>query len=160
MEETLVNNAANQPRWWAILRMLLGLILFWKGLYFLQNYVYFQQLTQTTKLSIFKSYEPQVAFAISYLSLLGGLFITVGLFTRWMCLVQIPILFGAVFFVNLNTGRGVQDSEFVLSVLVLALLFIFTLFGSGIISADEYFRSYIKAATEKGHTDKIFQASV
>jgi len=160
MEETLVNNIPNQPRWWAILRMLLGLILFWKGLFFLQNFVYFEQLAQNSKLSIFRSYETEVALAITYLSLLGGLFITVGLFTRWACAIQIPILLGAVFFVNLNTGRGVQDSEFVLSVLVLTLLFIFTLFGSGIISADEYFKSYIKAATEKGHTDKIFEASI
>ena len=160
MEEELENNPVNQPRWLAMLRILLGLILFWKGIYFLENYVYFEQLAQTNKLSIFKSYEPQVAFAISYLSILGGLFIAVGLFTRWASLVQIPILMGAVFFVNLDTGRGVQDSEFVLSVLVLTLLFIFSLFGSGIISADEYFRSYIKAATERGHTDKIFEATV
>jgi len=160
MEEEFENNPVNQPRWLAMLRILLGLILFWKGIYFLENYVHFEQLAQSNKLSIFNSYEPQVAFVISYLSILGGLFITVGLFTRWASLVQIPILMGAVFFVNLDTGRGVQDSEFVLSVMVLTLLFIFSLFGSGIISADEYFKSYIKAATERGHTDKIFAASI
>ena len=156
-EEQVENKFANQPRWLTILRILLGLVLFWKGIFFLQNYVYFEQITQNTKLSVFKNHEPQVAFLITYISLLAGLFITVGLFTRVMCIIQIPILLCAVFFVNLNAGTGVQDSEFVLSVIVLTLLFIFALFGSGILSADEYFRSYIKAATEKGQTNKIFE---
>ena len=157
MKTTHVNKTLSQPKWWAILRILLGLILFWKGIFFLQNSVYFDQITLNSKLGVLQHYKTEIAFVITYISLLGGLFICVGLFTRWASIVQIPILVGAVFFVNLNMRQGVQDAEFVLSVIVLVLLFIFAISGSGILSADEYFKSYYKAGTEKGQTDKIFE---
>lgn len=157
MKEVLFNNTASQPKWLAILRILLGLILLWKGIFFLQNAIYFEQIAQNSNLGILKNYESEISLFITFCSILGGFFIAVGLFTKWAAIIQIPIVFGAVFFVNLNTGQGVQNSEFVLSVVVLALLFIFSMSGSGILSADEYFKSYHKAAMEDGHTDKIFQ---
>lgn len=157
MKEALFNNTASQPKWLAILRILLGLILIWKGIFFLQNAIYLEQITQNSRLGILKNYSSEISLAITFCSILGGFFVAVGLFTKWAAIVQIPFVFGAVFFVNLNTGQGVQNSEFVLSVLVLALLFVFAMSGSGILSADEYFKSYHKAALEKGHTDKIFQ---
>ena len=98
-----------------------------------------------------------IAFLITYLNLLGGLFIAVGLFTKTSCIIQIPILIGAVFFVNTRQGLNQTNSELILSVIVLILLIIFAIKGSGVISADEYFRSYYKAGSEEGNTRKFFK---
>src|ERR1035437_2307466 len=88
-----------QPKWLSIFRIALGLILFWRGISFLYNPGELGSMLRSIGI------DAQVfSFAISYLNLLGGLFIAVGLFTRWASLVQLPILLGAVFFVNIRTG--------------------------------------------------------
>ena len=83
------------------------------------------------------------------------MFIGVGLFTKTSSIFQIPILIGAVFFVNSRHGLNQTNSELILSVIVLILLIIFAIKGSGVISADEYFRSYYKAGSEEGNTKKF-----
>jgi hypothetical protein len=67
--------------------------------------------------------------------------------------VQIPIIFIAVFFVNL---KDISQSgfELVLSVIVLILLVLFAIKGSGAISADEFFRTYNKAGSGEGNTQR------
>jgi uncharacterized membrane protein YphA (DoxX/SURF4 family) len=50
--------------------------------------------------------------------------------------VQIPILLFAVFFVNLTPGFSSPNSELWFSVLVLFLLIMFWVVGSGPLSAD------------------------
>ena len=86
-----------------------------------------------------------VAFIITYINLLGGFLIAVGLFTRWASAIQIPILIGAIFFVNVKEGMDVSNYELFLSIIVMILLIVFVIKGSGVISADEYFRNYYKA---------------
>jgi putative oxidoreductase len=77
---------------------------------------------------------------ITSLGLLCGFFLTVGLFTRAAAIIQIPVLFVAVFFVNLPQVAG-GAFELILSIVMLLLLFLFAIKGSGPCSADEYFRS-------------------
>jgi len=80
-----------------------------------------------------------LAFVIAYLSLLCGLFITIGLLTRVLSIIQIPILIVAAFFVNLK-NISYNTFEFILSLIALILLILFAIKGSGTFSADEYFR--------------------
>lgn len=84
----------------------------------------------------------QFYWSFSYviiLHILGGALLAVGFATRIAALLQIPVLFGAVFFVHLQQGLVVVEQSFELSVLVLVLLTIFFLFGGGKISVDEMF---------------------
>lgn len=84
----------------------------------------------------------QFYWSFSYviiLHILGGALLAVGFATRIAALLQIPVLFGAVFFVHLKQGLIVVEQSFELSVLVLMLLTIFFLFGGGKISVDEMF---------------------
>ena len=97
-----------------------------------------------------------IAFLIPWVHLLGGFLIAVGLFTRWAALAQVPILIGAIFFVNATGGVHISNPELILSVAVLILAVVFVVKGSGVVSADEYFNSYYKAGTEKGTTEKLF----
>ncbi len=155
LESALEKNESRQPKWLTLFRIALGLILFWKGISFLQDSANLQQMVKATGIGLMDNNAQAVALIITYLNLLGGFFIAVGLFTRWASLVQIPILIGAVFFVNIKEGMSVSNLEFVLSVIVLVLLIAFVIKGSGVISADEYFRTYYKAGYESGHTKDL-----
>ncbi len=149
--------SVSQPRWLTIVRIALGFILFWKGITFIRDSSDLNLMLQRTSISMIDSNAQWIAFLITYINLLGGLFIGVGLFTRTSSIVQIPILIGAIFFVN--TGHGLEHGtgELILSIIVLILLILFVVKGSGAISADEYFRSYYKAGSEEGNTKKFFK---
>ena len=150
-------DAANQPKWLTLFRVALGLILFWKGISFIQDSSRLEAMVQSTGINMFGENARTVSFLISYINLLGGFFIAVGLFTRWVSLVQIPILIGAILFVNLKAGMNLSNLELMLSILVLILLIVFFIKGSGVLSADEYFRNYYKAGYEPGHTKKFLE---
>ena len=149
--------STSQPRWLTIVRIALGFILFWKGINFIRDSSNLQEMLQRMAIGVIDKNSEWIAFLITYLNLLGGLFIAVGLFTKTSCVVQIPILVGAVFFVNNKHGLNQSNSELILSVIVLILLILFSIKGSGVLSADEYFRSYYKAGSEEGNTKKFFK---
>jgi putative oxidoreductase len=151
------DNTVNQPKWLILLRVLLGFIILWKGFTFFKDSVAVESLLKGGGVKMFSNNSQTIAFFITYFNLLGGFFIIIGLFTRWMCLIQIPIMIGAVFFVYTKVGMSFTDIELILTVIVLILLIVFAIKGSGTISLDEYFRSYTKAGLEPGHTKKFFQ---
>jgi putative oxidoreductase len=148
--------SVNQPAWLTLFRIILGLVLFWKGIVFIRDTAQLEQMIQQTRIGIFSQNSQLLSFVISYLSLLCGLFILTGLFTRTSCLVQIPILLVAIFFVNAK-NIGESGSELIVSIVVLAFLVLFAVKGSGTLSADEFFRTYYKAGTEDGQTDRFFK---
>jgi uncharacterized membrane protein YphA (DoxX/SURF4 family) len=61
--------------------------------------------------------------------MLGGILLILGVLTRFACLLQIPILLGAVFFVNTSLYR--PFSETLLAIVVLLLLVLFLIVGNG-----------------------------
>lgn len=144
-----------QPAWYVVIRFLLGIILFWKGVVFIRDTETLRTLIGGTGIGLFSNYADVLAFIIAYLSLLCGLLIACGLFTRTSSIVQIPILFIAVFFIN--SHRMENTFELILSVVTLILLVFFAIKGSGTLSADEYFRSYYKAGAEDGSTKRFME---
>jgi len=145
-----------QPAWLTVVRIILGLILFWKGIVFIRDTEFLQSLIQQTDIGVFSDSADTLTFIVAYLTLLCGLFILCGLFTRTSSIVQIPILLIAVIFVN--SKNIVQSTfEFILSIVVLLLLILFAVKGSGTLSADEYFRTYYKAGSEEGNTDRLVE---
>lgn len=149
--------AKHYPKWLTIFRIALGLVLFWKGISFIKDTGALGSRILNTGIGIFDNNLQSVSLVIAFINLLGGFFIVVGLFTRWASMILIPILIGAVFLVNLEGGISLTNFELVLSVIVLILLIVFAKKGSGVLSADEYFRSYTHAGAESGHTRKLFK---
>ncbi|MEO6000628.1 MAG: DoxX family protein [Chitinophagaceae bacterium] len=137
----------SQPTWLTVLRILLGIILTWKGITFIQNIASLESTIQQTGMGVFSDNSRVVALVVTILTLLCGVFITVGLFTRASSAVQIPITIVAVVFVNM---KNIERSgfELILSIVALGLLILFFIKGSGRLSADEYFRR--GAALDKG----------
>lgn len=132
----------HHPRWLDILRILLGMILLAKGLYFIshtQEIVSMLQYTSVAFVSIV------IAHYVAVAHLVGGVLIIAGLLTRVAVLFQIPILVGAFIFVHLPSGVLTISSEIELSILVLFLLLFFLVEGSGPWSVDHYIATHDEA---------------
>lgn len=129
----------NQLNWITLLRIVLGLIIFWKAVNFIRDTTAVKLLIERTGIGIFSQNSEVLAFLVAYLGMLCSSFITVGLLTRAACIIQIPVLVVAVFFVNI---KSINDNtfEFILSIITLLLLILFAIKGSGSLSLDKYFR--------------------
>jgi putative oxidoreductase len=125
----------HHPKTLDILRMLLGFFLLSRGIIFFNNAAYLRYLIIETK-AIRQSPEiiTAIIYYVTYIHMVGGGLILLGLYTRLWALLQLPIVFAAVFFVNITATY--IHSELWLSILVLALLLLFLLIGSGPFSLD------------------------
>jgi putative oxidoreductase len=127
---------SHRPGFLDIIRFALGAFLTYKGIYFITH---MHELEMTA--SGINTYFAGAALAhyVVFAHVLGGPLIAVGLFTRIVSVIQLPILIGAVFLVNAPKGflsMG-QHMEFWLSLIVLAGLVSLIIFGAGRYSIDE-----------------------
>lgn len=118
----------HHPAWLDIVRILLGAFLCYKGVDFLMN--------MGTMLGLLGSRMSFGSFSLMLMSnyvafahMLGGILLIMGVLTRFACLIQIPVLLGAVFFINTNFYR--PFSEVLMSIAVLLLLIVFLVVGNG-----------------------------
>lgn len=128
----------HHPRWLVVLRVIPGLCLILKGIQFIRNTAVLEQLISQTAISPSLFW---LTIFIPWLHLLGGSMIIAGLFTRLSAALQIPILFGAVFFVNSKQGIFSGESGLIFSILVLLMLLLFFVEGGGPLSLDNAFRN-------------------
>ncbi len=121
---------AHHPKWLDIIRIILGIFLCFKGIAFLQN---MSDITGplSTKTSFGDFSIIMLSHFVVFAHILGGILLVLGLFTRFACIIQIPILLGAVIFINLASDVFKPYNELFLSVLVLLLLFYFLIVGNG-----------------------------
>lgn len=130
----------NQSFLLLIARILLGVILLLKGIFFISN----AELLK--KMILESSFAAGVGFFTAYVMfahLFGGVFIIIGLFTRFSAILQIPVLLGALFFILPQQGLAEFGSDFILSLIVLTLLVYVLLKGSGEISMENYLKKYL-----------------
>lgn len=130
-------STTHHPRWLVFLRVILGICLTLKGISFMNDSVSLESMLAETRMGATNGWLPIV---ITWLHLLGGFFIIVGLFTRLSTLLLIPVLLGAVLFINLPRGIFAPGSEFGFSLAILLLLIVFFIEGGGPLSLDDYFR--------------------
>jgi putative oxidoreductase len=117
-----------------LIRMYLGFALFAKGVAFVMQ-----------GMNVLQEMASRVGFADAILAhyvvaahIGGGLLLAIGLATRAAAAVQIPVLAGAVLFVHGDEGLFTASMRLELGLLVLFLLVLFALVGSGRLSADRY----------------------
>lgn len=129
---------SHNPKWLVVLRAGLGLCLFIKGIQFIHNSILLDQIfAENVLLSRFSF----VSTAIPYIHLLGGALIIAGLFTRFFCILHLPVLLGAVFMVNIQQGYFSGGADLPFSMIILLLLCFFAVEGGGYFSLDRVFRS-------------------
>jgi putative oxidoreductase len=130
------SDVASHTNRFVFLRMALGILLFIKGIDFISNSESLQELLAQQKNAAIKS--AWLTFAVGWAQLFGGIFIVLGLFTRVVCLLQLPI----VAFALLIQFSNYTLSDFAL-LQIIAVFSGLTLFlekGGGTISLDRYFR--------------------
>ena len=128
----------HHAKWLDVIRIVLGLLIFSKGIAIVSNTSALQDLLLQNNVFDFSGMMGSVALHIvGFVHLVGGILITIGLVTRFAAVIQIPILICAVFFVNLTRGFSVLNNELWLSILVLLLLVLFWVVGSGPYSVDQ-----------------------
>jgi len=126
----------HHPRWLVFPRLVLGALLSIKGIAFMSNATLLENLLSA---SYWAGSTHALQILISWANMLGGFFIIIGLQTRVMCLIQLPILIGAVVFINAQKGGFAPESEMGLAILALVLTILFVIEGSGPVSLDAYF---------------------
>ena len=125
----------HHPAWLDFFRILLGLVLIWKGVAFYMNIGAFSTLMHIAHLGTAVGIS-MIAHFIIVVHIMGGIAIALGTHTRVFCLVNLPILIGAVFFINLSSEIFRPYAELWLSVSVLVGLVCFIIEGNGILSVD------------------------
>ncbi len=125
---------ANRDIAFDLVRIYLGIGLLVRGWLFIADSSALGGLTSATGTGAFLSSGIAQYVALAHLG--GGLLMALGLLTRAAALVQIPVLVGAVFFVHLNEGLLATGQSLEFSTLVLFLLIVIFLHGSGRLSLD------------------------
>lgn len=117
-----------------LVRIILGVFLFMKGISFVTNVQYLHDL-----ISPVDQFGGGM-FLLHYIApahMIGGIMIVFGLLTRWAIATQLPILFGAVL---VNFMGRMHSESLVLAIAVLLLCIFFLFYGGGKHSADYYFK--------------------
>ena len=127
----------HHPKWLDIFRFALGIFLVYKGVDFLEN--------MGTMINQMHGLLPNIYFSLSLLGhyivfahIVGGLMLAFGFATRAACIMQIPILIGAIFFINSSEGMFNSYSQMIITVVCLLGLIYFLIAGNGPWSVDRF----------------------
>ena len=120
-----------------ILRIGLGLILLGKGVSFMHDSTLLEELISGNEHAA-QNTTHWLPILICWANILGGFMILVGLRTRLMCLLQLPILIGAIIVINSQKGGFQAGNEWLLAIVALLLVIFFLIEGSGPLSMDGY----------------------
>jgi putative oxidoreductase len=114
-----------------LLRVILGGALFIKGVDFIRNKAVLRQVvSETDLLEKFSVLEA----AIPWIHLLGGLLILIGLYTRIVIFIQIPLVVGAIIVLFNTKNASFYSTEMIFAVTILTMLIIYLKFGDGFYS--------------------------
>lgn len=128
----------HHPKWLDIIRIALGIFLFIKGIEFYNNLGAMMSLMEN-QVPFGSFMLIMLAHYVIFAHIVGGLLLAFGILTRVACILQIPVLIGAIVFINATGEMFRPFSELLLSILVLLLLIFFLIVGNGPWSAEHFF---------------------
>jgi putative oxidoreductase len=118
----------HHPQWLDAVRILLGVFLCYKGVDFLMNMGTMLDLINN-RMSFGSFSTMLMSNYVAFAHILGGILLILGVLTRFACLIQIPILLGAIILGGADLYR--PFSAIVLPIVVLLLLILFLVVGNG-----------------------------
>lgn len=123
------------PKWLSFIRIALGLFLVYKGVQFMMGVEKIQSIPGGIDSVL---YYVMLFHIVIFVHFVGGIFIAIGLYTRLADIIQIPLIIGALLLVSSPARMIVSGGriDLILSILVLVLLVVFLIFGSGKFSID------------------------
>jgi len=129
---------SNRDLCFDLLRIYLGIGLFVKGILFLTDLSGLTELLM--KSGRFQAFNFLLSHYIPLAHIGGGFMMAIGFWTRTAILANIPVLFGAVFFVYFEEGLFTQNQGLEFTALVFFLLCVLLIYGPGRWSVDSYLR--------------------
>lgn len=127
----------HHPRWIDVIRMLLGIAIFIRGIYFIHNPEALLQILDNSRIS---GWTFIVEHHVAFTYLVGGILIAIGLITRIAIIFQLPVFFGSIYCSLTDTGFFSVFSDLTFSVIMFVLLIFFLIWGPGKFSVDGYMR--------------------
>lgn len=131
MIKFFTNIEKHQKLAYSYIRIFLGMVLSIRGFVLITNPEYMSEMVTEEKLYI--GYA-----VVAIVHLVGGLLLAVGFLTRFAAFIQIPVMIGAIFFVHNGESLMEAGQSLELAILVLYLLILFALYGSGPLSIDAW----------------------
>jgi len=131
---------SHHPRFLDIIRILLGIFLLLKGLGFMENTANLKSLIENqSDIDVDPGLLMALVYYVTFVHLVGGTLIALGILTRFSAIMQIPVVFGAVFFINIL--QSPFNTDLASSVAALIFLVVFAVIGSGRLSLENYLKS-------------------
>ena len=129
----------HHPMWLDIIRIFLGIAIFIKGIFFIQNSDALLEIMQSSQI---KGWAFIVEHQVAFTYLVGGILIAMGLLTRVAIAFSLLVFFGSIFCCLTNTGFFSVYSDLAFSVVVFVLLIFFMVWGPGKFSVYAYMRNH------------------
>ena len=121
-------------KWLGVIRIMLGLVLFLRGIQFIADRASLMHILSNSQ---FEFLGAALIHFVIFAHIGGGIMIIIGAATKVAILIQLPILIGAVFFINAKSGLfSANNPELLFSAIILVLMLFFLRFGSGGYSID------------------------
>jgi hypothetical protein len=113
-----------------LFRIILGLTLFIKGINFVRNQEFLEGLISNAALLENLSF---LKIVIPFIHILGGFLIIIGVYSRLMIFIQLPIIFAAIVLLLISGGMSYYR-EIAFALVILILLISYLKFGDGLYS--------------------------
>src|SRR6185437_6865313 len=92
----------HHPKLLDIVRIALGVFLLLKGIAFMENSNYLKDLIENqTIVNISPDLLMAIVYYVTFVHLVGGILISLGILTRLSCILQIPVVLAAVLLSNI-----------------------------------------------------------
>ncbi|MFI5160233.1 MAG: DoxX family protein [Sphingobacteriales bacterium] len=132
---------SHHPRFLDIIRVALGVFLLLKGLGFMENSSYLKSMIENQPgIPLSSGWLMALVYYVTFVHLVGGTLIALGIMTRFSSLMQIPVVFGAVFYIDVL--QSPFNTDVISAVIALVLLAVFAVIGSGKWSMERYLSSF------------------
>ncbi|MDB5023852.1 MAG: DoxX family protein [Mucilaginibacter sp.] len=131
---------SHHPRFLDIVRIALGIFLLLKGLGFMENTANLKYIIENQPdVTLPSGVLVALVYYVTFVHMVGGTLIALGILTRFSAIMQIPVVFGAVFFINIL--QSPFNTDLLSSVAALIFLVVFAVIGSGKLSLENYLES-------------------
>ncbi len=131
----------HHPGFLDIIRFALGIFLMLKGFAFMENSASLRDIIESQSVVyISTGLLMNIVYYVTFAHLVGGVLIAMGTYTRFACIIQIPIVIAAIFLTDIF--QSPINTMTWPSVTALVLLVLFTIIGSGPISLDKYLTNW------------------
>jgi putative oxidoreductase len=128
---------SHHPKFLDVIRIILGVFLLLKGLGFMDNTAYLRSVIENqSDISVSPVILMALVYYVTFVHLVGGTLIALGILTRISSIIQIPVVFGAVFFINMF--QSPFNTDLASSIAALIFLVVFAVIGSGKLSLENY----------------------